>query len=219
MTGLLRKAMLLACAGVLAASSAMAAVPSPADSDIPCGLNLVGTNGGVADPHGQFTIVVRDLAHNPIPGSSVVIDFNSCEIDIRVCSVQPFAGVTASCAGAVGSINAVTDGSGTATLRIVGGARNSAAHTPGEDYKCATIYADGVNMGTVNIGAFDENGVGGVNPADISVWLPDSFDQPGVYRARSDYNCSHTINPADLSLLLGVSIPGTSLNSCSAYCH
>ena len=73
MTGLLRKAMLFACAGVLAASTAMAAVPSPADSDIPCGINLVGTTGGVADAHGEVTIVIRDLSHNPIPGSAVVL--------------------------------------------------------------------------------------------------------------------------------------------------
>ena len=89
MTGLLRKAMLFACAGVLAASTAMAAVPSPADSDIPCGINLVGTTGGVADAHGEVTIVIRDLSHNPIPGSAVVLDLNSCEIDSRICQAQP----------------------------------------------------------------------------------------------------------------------------------
>src|SRR5687768_17377471 len=115
MSGLLRKAMLLACSGVLAASSAMAAVPSPADSQVLCGLNLVGTNGGVADVKGQFSIIVRDLAQNPIAGSSVVIDFNACTPDIRVCSAQPHGGVTADCSGTVGEINAVTDGSGTVT--------------------------------------------------------------------------------------------------------
>ena len=107
MSGLLRKAMLLGCAGVMAASGAMASVPSPADSDVPCGFNLVGSTGGVADSRGQFTVTVRDLAHNPIAGSSVVVDFNACAADIRVCSVQPLAGVTADCSGAVGSISAV----------------------------------------------------------------------------------------------------------------
>jgi hypothetical protein len=219
MSGLLRKAMLLGCAGVLAASSAMASVPSPADSDVPCGLNLVGTAGGVADSRGQFTIVVRDLAHNPIGGSSVVIDFNACAADIRVCSVQPVAGVTADCSGAVGQISAVTDGTGSVVLRIVGGARNLAAHTPGAGFKCATVYADGVNLGNINVGAYDENGGGGVNPADISLWLPDSFDFPATYRGRSDFNCSNTINPTDLALLLGASLGAASTASCGAYCH
>jgi hypothetical protein len=217
MTGLLRKAMLLACTGVLAASSAMAAVPSPADSDVPCGFNLVGTTGGVADPRGQFTIIVRDLAQNPIPGSSVVIDFNACTPDIRVCSVQPAGGVTADCSGAVGEINVVTDGAGTVVLRIVGGANNIASGTPAAGFKCATVYADGVNLGTVNVGAYDENGGTGVNPADVSVWLPDSFD--GDFEGRSDFNCTNSINPADLSLLLGASLGGQSFNSCSSYCH
>lgn len=219
MTGLLRKAMLFACTGVFAASSAMAAVPSPADSDVPCGLNLVGTTGGVADAKGSFTITVRDLAHNPIAGSSVVIDFSGCSVDIRVCSVQPTAGVTADCSGTVGSISGVTDGSGSIVMKIVGGARNTASHTPGSPFKCATVYADGVNMGKINVGAYDENGAGGVNPADISVWLPDSFDYPATYRGRSDFNCTQSINPADLSLLLATSLGGASFNSCSAYCH
>ncbi len=216
MTGLLRKAMLLACSGVLATSSAMAAVPSPADSSVPCGINLVGSTGGVADSRGEFTIIVRDLANNPIPGSSVVIDFNACTPDIRVCSVQPAGGVTADCAGVVGEINAVTDGAGTVVLRIVGGSNNSGS-SPASGFKCATVYADGVNLRTLNVGAFDQNGGGGVSPTDISLWLPDSFD--GDFEGRSDYNCSNTISPTDLSVLLGASLGGGSFNSCAAYCH
>jgi hypothetical protein len=222
MTGLLRKAVLFAGAGVLVASSVMAAVPSPTDSDVPCQINLVGTTGGVADSRGQLTMTIRDLAHNPIAGSSVVIDFDACTPDIRVCSVQPFAGVTADCSTTVGEVNAVTDGSGVVTLRIVGGANNAASGTPAAGFRCATVYADGVSMGTTNIGAFDENGAGGVNPADVSTWLSDSFD--GDYEGRSDFNnaCSNVsgvINPADLSLLLGVSLGGGSFTSCGAYCH
>ena len=216
MSGLLRKAMLLACSGVLAASSAMAAVPSPADSQVPCGLNLVGSTGGVADSRGSFTIIVRDLAQNPIPGSSVVIDFNACTPDIRVCSVQPAGGVTADCAGVVGEINAVTDGAGTVVLRIVGGA-NNVGGSAAAGFKCATVYADGVNLGTINVGAFDQNGGGGVNPTDLSLFLPDSFD--GDFEGRSDYNCSNTVNPTDLSLLLGASLGGGSATSCTVYCH
>jgi len=216
MTGLLRKAMLLACSGVLAASSAMAAVPSPADSSVPCGLNLVGSTGGVADVRGDLTIIIRDLALTPIAGSSVVINFNACTPDIRVCSVQPAAGVTASCPGTVGEISGVTDGSGTIVLRIVGGA-NNVGGSAAAGFKCATVYADGVNMGTINVGAFDQNGGGGVNPTDISLFLPDSFD--GDFEGRSDYNCSNTVNPTDLSLLLGASLGGGSGSSCGAYCH
>ena len=218
MTGLLRKAILLACGLVFAASSAMAAVPSPADSEVPCGFNLVGTTAGVADPKGEFTVIVRDLAQNPIAGSSVVISFDGCTPDIRICSVQPVSGVTADClSGPVGEISAVTDGAGTVTIRIVGGANNVASGTPAAGFKCATIYADGVNLGTMNIGAYDENGAGGVNPADISVWLPDNFDID--FEGRSDFNCSGTVNPADLSLLISAVLGGGSTASCGSYCN
>jgi len=222
MTGLLRKATLLACGLAIAASSAMAAVPSPDDSDVPCGINLVGSTGGVADSKGEFTIIVRDLAQNPIAGSSVVISFDACEIDIRVCSVQPVSGVVADClSGPVGEISAVTDGAGTVVLRVVGGARNNSAGAAAEGFKCATVYADGVNLtlpvGGLNVGAFDQNGAGGINPADISVWLSDSFD--AGLEGRSDFNCSNTINPVDLSLLLSASLGGGSAASCGAYCN
>jgi len=218
MNAVLRKAMLLACGGVLVASGAMAAVPSPADSDIPAGLNLVGTSGGVADVRGEFTIVVRDLAHNPIAGSSVVISFDNCEIDIRVCSVQTWPGVTPDCAsGAVGEVSGVTDGTGTVTMRIIGGARNTSSGAPAEGFQCATVFADGVNMRQINVGAFDENGSGGVNPADVSVYLADQFD--GDFEGRSDFNATNTLNPADLSILLGVTLGGGSATSCGAYCH
>lgn len=218
MNGVLRKATLLACGGVLVASYALASVPSPADSDIPAQVNLVGTTAGTPDVRGEFTIVIRDLAHNPIAGSSVVISFDNCTPDIRVCSVQPFAGVTADCAsGPVGEISGVTDGTGTVTMRIVGGANNTASGTPAAAFNCGTVFADGVNMRQVNIGAFDQNGAGGATPADVSVWLADSFD-PDV-EGRSDFNGTNTVTPADLSILLGVTLGGGSTSSCGAYCH
>ncbi len=73
-------------------------------------------------------------------------------------------------------------------------------------------------MGLINVGAFDEDGSGGVNPADIAAWLTDAFDA-GAYRSRSDFNCSNSINPADLAELLNTLLRGGSSNSCSDYCH
>ena len=59
----------------IAASAATAGVPSPDDSTVPCGMNLVGTRDGVADARGEFVIIPRDLAQNVILGCEVVIDF------------------------------------------------------------------------------------------------------------------------------------------------
>lgn len=218
MNAVLRKAMLLACGGVLVASSAMAAVPSPADSEVPNGLNLIGTASGVADVRGEFSITIRDLAHNPIAGSSVVISFDGCTPDIRICATQVTAGVTPDCAsGPVGEISGVTDGTGVVTFRIQGGAANTFSGSPAAGINCGVVFADGVNMGPINVGAYDENGAGGVGPADVSVYLADQFD-PDV-EGRSDFNATGTITPADLSLLLGVVLGGGSTSSCASYCH
>jgi hypothetical protein len=227
---MVRKATLLACGGILVASAAMAAVPSPApDSVLPCGINLVGTTGlgGTADAKGQFTIQVNDLALNPIAGSSVVISFNTCTPDIRVCTTQsyPVSGIVSDCSGVVGSVSAVTDGNGEVILRVTGGSNNIAAGTPGAGFKCAVVFADGVALGTVNVGAYDETGGGGVGVPDVSSFLSDSFrfQSLAIYVGRSDFNCNNTITPTDLANLLTVSLPGTSSHSCGAalpiYCH
>jgi hypothetical protein len=215
---------LIALGTTLCVAPALASIPSPGNSDIPCGVNLVGTSAGVPDPRGEFSIVVRDNANNPIPNVRIEIDFCSCrgpvkETDIRLCAVQPDGDVisvvcSAECPG--GLMSADTDGTGTLTLTLVGAGNNALSFSPAAPFMCAIIYADGVNLGTVNVGAYDQNGAGGVNPADISVWLADSFD--GDIEGRSDFNCSNSVNPADLSLLLGVSLGSGSAASCSSYC-
>jgi len=225
MTGLLRKAMLLACGGVFVASSALAAIPSPADSDIPCGINLVATVSGAADPKGLFTITVRDVAQNPIPGSSVVIDFDACVAagnvqDIRLCSVQPAPGVTATCTSPVGEISAVTNGSGSVTLTIVGNAQNVGA-APAAGFNCATVFADGVNMGTINVGTFDEDGSAGYL-ADGSSWKEDykaSINPPFPSIGRSDFDCDGQLL-ADLAVWFQVykDIGASNSTSCTANC-
>ena len=89
-------------------------------------------------------------------------------------------------------------------------------------FRCAVVRVDpayGGNLGTMNVAAFDENGVGGLNPADISVWLPDAFAFPQAYVGRSDFNCTNSINPADLAMLLNASLGSGSTHSGSPYCQ
>jgi hypothetical protein len=208
--------------GAMPPSRAVAAACSAgpgADSDIPCGINLVGTHNGVADPRGEFSIVVRDLAHTAVPDCEVTIDFGACG-DIRIATVQPSPGVTVEClASHHALVHATTDALGTVRMSIVGFATNTAAHSPGAGFKCATVYAGTTNLGTINVAAFDQNGAGGVNAADISVWLPDAFDFPTVYRGRSDFNCTNSVNPADLSILLATLFGSGSIESAADYCQ
>ena len=203
----------------LTAGSAGAKPIDPTSSSVPCGINLVGTTAGIADALGQFTIVVRDLEGNPLAGTVVTIDLSACTPDIRLCSAQSAAGESVDCAAGV--IHATTGGDGQVTLRILGGANNVAGHAPGAGFDCAKVFGNNGHgeefLGMVNVGAFDEDGAGGVGPLDISLWLSDAF--PTTYVGRSDFNCSHKIDPVDLSLLLQVSLGGGSHQSCSQYCH
>jgi hypothetical protein len=192
--------------------------PNGPSSTVPCGINLVSMTGGVPDPLGIFTIIVRDADQNPVPFTPVVIDFSNCP-DIRLCASQPAAGASVQCSGASGSIRAMTDEDGTVTLSLVGGATNVTSGVPGSVFQCATVSAGDplILLANVNVGAFDQNGTGGVVPADISRWLGDSFS-PGL-EPRSDYNCTQSINPADLSRLLDVVLGGGSVSSCATYCQ
>src|SRR5262252_1224345 len=96
MTGLVRKATLLTAAGLLAASAAMAGVPSAANSTTPACISLVGSLSGVPDGAGQFTVTVRDLANNPLNGASVVIDLSGCA-DLNICNDQLDANALVNC--------------------------------------------------------------------------------------------------------------------------
>lgn len=200
----------------VAAGLVGADTPEPPNATMPCHINLVGTTGGTADAAGEFSIVVRDFANNPMAGSVVSVFFAECA-DLRIAAVQPFPGLTVDCGATVGTVTGITNGDGIVEFRIVGGARNLSGGAPGAGFRCARVYADGVLLGTVNVGAFDQNGAGGVNPVDVSLWLGDIFS--GSYFGRSDYDCSGTLSPVDLSRLLSASLSGGSMASAASYCH
>lgn len=205
MTGLVRRATVFTAVGLLAASAAFAGVPSAGTSTLGANINLCGTNGAgtIADPAAVVlkTITVRDAASNPVPNSVVVINFSACTSppaapqDGRLSSNQPFAGMFVNCAAK--TVSAVTNGSGVASFRVVGSTSFAGANGPGATLPCATVTADGVVLGSLRVGAFDLDGVGGVLPSDGSLWQQ---DRNGAYRARSDYDGNLAVNPADGSL-------------------
>ena len=201
-------------ASSLSATAASAKFPSPADSDIPCGINLVGSTGGAADPRGQVTMVLRDLAHNPSAGCEVVVDFSGCASDIHLCAVQSMAGAIVECTSH--TLRATADANGELTLCMIGSGSGTGA--PAAGFQCARLYGDGVFLGAVNVGTFDEDGAGGLAPADMSLWLSDSFHD-AASAGRSDFDCSHSVTPADLALWLQAAFAGGSRTSCSDYCH
>jgi len=224
MTGLVRKAAVLAACGVLfGAAVAFAGVPSPGNSDIPTRINLVGSDAGtsLADSIPLFAkvqVTVRDLANAPIANSSVVFDFSALVSDTRIGgdplnpgSVQLYQGLMDNC-GTYGT-SALTNAAGVATFVIIGGGKSpvGAAHAAGT----GDVYADGVYLGSLNVGSYDLNGQDGVTLADLSLWSADYF---GAGPDRANYDQIGGVDLLDLSVWGAVYFGGKSNLSATSYC-
>jgi len=219
MTGLVRKAAVLAACGVVfGAAVAFAGVPSPANSiPLPPRINLVGVNSGslLADslsPASKITVIVRDLANNPIANSSVVLDFTGDISDTRIGDTQPYQGVTANCG--THAVTALTDATGSVLFVVQGGGKSPAGikHAAG----AGKIYADGVLLGSLNVGMYDLNGLGGVDPLDLSQLGGDIFS--GVNPDRANYNNDGVVDGLDLSIWGAVFFSARSNQSAATYC-
>ena len=210
MTGLVRKATLFAACGVLAASAAFANVPSPGNSTVPGCVTLVGSSVGVPDSlAGKFCVTVRDLANNPLNGSSVAIDISG-RADLRFCDDQLNANYIQNCAA--GTVRAFTDATGVACFTLLGSSQGAAVTLGGG----GKIFADGVLIGTPGVSTFDLDGGGGVGANDLSIWLTD-FGSGNAY-GRSDYDCSGDVGANDLSSWLTVFGSAGSAESCAGVC-
>jgi hypothetical protein len=212
MTGLVRKATLLTAAGMLVASAAMAAVPSAANSTTPACISLVGSIGGAPDnAAGQFSIIVRDLANNPLNGASVVVDLSGC-LDLAICNDQLDPNALVNCGAK--TTRKFTDATGTVTFTVLGGSNGGGnASTLLDGGK---IFANGVLIKNPTVSAFDLDGTGGVGANDLSAWLGDFGTAQNF--GRSDYDCSGNLGANDLSFWLGVFGSGTMTASCGASC-
>lgn len=217
MTGLVRKAAVLAACGVLfGAAVAFAGVPSPANSTIGARINLVGVDAGTSLPDsaalfGKYSVTVRDLANNPIANSSVVLDFNSMVSDVQIGDTQPYQGVTANCG--THTVNALTDAAGVVNFVVQGGGKTPAGAPHAA--LVGKVYADGVLLGSLAVGTYDMDGGGGVQLGDLSRWAADFF---GPKPERSNYNNDVTVDLLDLSVWAGVFFSGKSNASAATYC-
>ncbi len=181
-------------AAMPAAARAQIIDPPANNSTIPLHIIVVGHDGaGQADPIGQFTVTVRDLANNPVAGANVVCDFSNYT-DLEVAATQPFPGVSSLCANH--SVLALTDVSGVATFRVVGAATSSGPS--GTGMLAMRIYADGVLLGNISAAALDLVGQDGLSGSDLAAWTTDAFS--GLPLARSDYDGSGAIGGSDLAI-------------------
>ena len=169
--------LLLACTAPLA----RAGLPSPFSSSIPA--VVLGSPDGLL----TSTVVVHDLAYNPIQGSFVVLDFSACP------QFHPCPSVCPDCTvDPVGrQVRMFTGANGAAAFPLrLGGA---ACPNP----STVRIYADGVLLGTANFAALDQDG-------DLTVTVADKAAVHAVLGAhdpRADFDGDGFVTAADEALL------------------
>ena len=189
-----------------------ASPPSAGTSTVPHCVALVGSTNGVADRSGEFVVLVHDLSNNPLAGRTTVLDFGSCAgVAIGDATSQTFPGVSVDCTRH--RVSAVSDATGTARFRIVGGATPGA---PGPSAGCVLISAQNLPLGTASVQIYDLDGASGVSGNDLSLWMADFFAAGNPERSRSDYDCNGSVGGNDLALWLGVFNAGGSASSASA---
>lgn len=210
MTGLVRRATLITAAGLLAATAAMAGVPSATTSSQPSGLviKVVG-HGSPPDPAGAITYTIRDASNNPVPGSVVICNFAACG-DVRICSSDVGTGMTVNCGSK--TVSGVTNASGQVTVVVAGASSGG----PPTFTKCVSVTADGVPLSNLNGATADYDGIGGVGGIDLGAFSADLF--AGTNRRRSDFDGNNLVNGIDLGAWSAILFGGGSGISCGTLC-
>lgn len=170
------------------AAPARAAVPSAANSTVPTCL--------VACPLGDipFTVVVRDLANNPVVNSVVVLDFSTCAA-AYLCTVPGTQPDPYTVNLGARTITMVSDATGTANFPLrVGGV--CAAGT-------VRVFADGVLLGTRALASPDQDGNGYVY---VHVFQPQNdgtlfVPKLGTSDPTADFDCNGTVTGSDETIL------------------
>jgi hypothetical protein len=232
MTGVVRKAALLAVLGLVVASSAMAGIPYSATSTVPAFFDVYACNNypdplSAVNPKYGFVnrVVVRDIDGLPVPNCPVSLTF--CP-DVKLYDAVPgHPEQIVVCDPVTGktTITAIAGPDGVAQFYLVGATNHVAAGNPvGTGAGCVTIVACGISFGTATATVFDQNGVAGIrgtDPGDLPCWLSDfgKQGQPGYgYKGRSDYNHANGIDPGDVSVWLFVYGLANSSQSCGTLC-
>ena len=211
MTGLVRRATLITAAGLLAATGAMAGVPSASTSTQPAGLfmKILGQSAGAQDPGSNFSYTIRDASNNAVPGAVVILNASACT-DVRICS-SPQPTATPNCGAK--TVSAVTNGAGQVTFGIIGASGPGAAVLAGS---CVSVTADGVPMSNLHPVTGDYDGVNGINALDVSACFGDA--NAGTNRRRSDHDNNGIVNALDVSAEFGLANAGGSPASCTTLC-
>ena len=197
----------------LTAGVAFATPPSAGNSTVPYCFYLVGSSGGVPATLGQFTVIVRDLANNPVANANVVVDLSNAA-DLHLCPNQLDPQALVDCLHK--RVSKHTDTNGRADFIILGGSNGTgnAVALLG----AGRIFESGTLIGSPTVSAFDLDGAGGFGLNDLSVWLGDFGTAGNPAYGRSDFDCSNSVGINDMAVWLTAWGRGTSTESCAAAC-
>ena len=220
MTGLIRKATLLAVCGLLTAGVAMAGLPGANSECQGTCIYVVGHNGTVGDVAGEFCVTVRDLGNFPIENSTVVIDFSNCDLQLCINQLDPSAIVD--CVSQ--TVRKLTDVTGKACFRIIGKSRpelgcgeQNPSPPPSNNFACVRIFADAVPVCSIYAPTFDlvnDADGSGLGAGDLAAWLTIFFCPEAPNPRRGDYVCDGVLGAGDLSRWLTIFFAGGSLLNC-----
>ena len=163
-------------------AAALAGVPSAFDSTLPACMALC--------PLGDlpFTVVVRDIAHNPVAGSVVVLDFSQAPT-AHICEPWGYDPYTVNVAAR--PLSATADATGT----IVFPARIGGTAPAGS----VRVFANGVFLKSYALASPDQDGTGAVYTGppvggdDIGVFTP----KLGTTDPTADFTCDGLVNDDD----------------------
>jgi hypothetical protein len=197
------------------AKSARAGPPDPSNFDCPgpC-IKVVGHNGVVGDPIGEYCVTARDFNNVPIPNGAIVVDFSSC--DIQLCTDQKDPGVIVDCVAQ--TLRKLTDAQGLACFRVIG--RRRSVDCAAKTNPCVEVSFEGAFVCGLYAPAFDlvnEPGVG-VSGNDLSTFLH-LFLECGVYLTAIDYNCNGVTDGDDFSQFLKTFFASGSALGCDSKCQ
>jgi len=200
MTGMVRKALLIAAGFAVVASVASAGVPDPRFSTIDPA--AVGTNSGTATPQAAatpgFDVIVRDVSNAPLAG--VTVTLNYAVSGMKVYQTQN-AGTTVNCPAK--SISRVTNGAGQVTFGPRTGKFNNA--------NTVEVSANGVVLGNVKGRSTDIDGIGGQTALGDFALFSSAF---GTVNQETDFDVSGGVTGLGDFGIFSTEFSGVTLTYC-----
>lgn len=167
---------------VAATADALTAVPSPSNSSVPACLSTS------PDASRICTIVVRDLANNPVISSVVALEYADCT-SFNPCPQEDGDDYVLDLPNQ--RILRVTNLQGEATFHVRAGGGCSASSI--------RVFADGVLLGTMRSASTDQDGDHVVDGADLAL-LQTKMNTTDF---TGDLNCDFMVNEDDETILVG----------------